>query len=71
MENKSCSFVVFFIDLVCAAMWGLHVDYIIRLQGPESYVTPHFEHLDPRNVMVPLMMLSVSCNANASTNGFT
>ena len=36
----------------------------------KSYVAHHFKHLDLRNVMVPLMVPSASCDANASDNHF-
>ena len=38
---------------------------------PKSHVTPHFDHPDRRNAMVPLMMLLGSYDASAGTNGVT
>ena len=70
MENKNCSLVQIFWS-VCAVMWNLHEYYIIRSQYQKSHVTPHYNHLDPRNTMVPLMMLVASCNANTRTNYVT
>ena len=35
------------------------------------HIASHFNHLDPRNAVVPLMMLLTSCNASASIRGVT
>ena len=37
----------------------------------ESHDSPHFDNLDLRILMVPLMMASVLCDTNFSTNGIT
>ena len=37
----------------------------------QSYITPHFDCCDVRNAILPLMMPSAPCDANASTNGIT
>ena len=37
----------------------------------KSYVMPHFNHLDLRNAMVPLTIISALCDASASSNGIT
>ena len=58
-------------ELVCVVIWGLHVDYIIRLHDQIKHVAPHFNYLDPSNVKLPLMLLFTSHNANASTSGVT
>ena len=50
---------------------GMYVDYIIRSHNQKGFVAPHFGQLDQRNEMVPLTMLLVLCNANASTSGVT
>ena len=34
----------------------------------KSYVTLHFDHLDPINAVAPLMVLLASCEADASAN---
>ena len=39
---------VFFLP-VCAVMWGLHVDYIIRLHDQKGHVASRIDHLDRRN----------------------
>ena len=36
-----------------------------------SRVAPHFDHLEPKNAMVPLMTLSSSCDADGSANSVT
>ena len=57
--------------LACAVMWDLHVDCFIWSHEPKHYVVFNFNHLDPRNAMVPLMIMLVSCNASGSTSGVT
>ena len=52
-------------------MWGQHVYYIIRSHDQKSPVAPHSDYLDPRNVLVPLMMLLALYNVDASTNSVT
>ena len=37
----------------------------------KCYVTPHFDYLDVRNVVIPLTMLMASCDASISANGMT
>ena len=44
---------------------------MMMMMTRKSHAAPHFDHLDPRNAMVPLMMLLASGNADASTNGVT
>ena len=34
-------------------------------------VVPHFDHLDVRNVMVPLMVPLASCDPDAGTSSIT
>ena len=36
-----------------------------------SNVAPHFDYLNPRNAMLPLMMILASSKSDSSTNGFT
>ena len=38
-----------------AVMWNQWVDYIIRSNDEKSQVAPHFNYLDLRDAMVPLM----------------
>ena len=37
----------------------------------KSHSEPHFDHFDPRNAMMPLIMLLTSHNVDASTNSAT
>ena len=37
----------------------------------KSHMTPHFNHVDVKNGMLWLMMLSPSCEGDVSTNGIT
>ena len=37
----------------------------------KSHVAPHFDHLDSRNALMPLILLLASYNVDASTNGVT
>ena len=60
--DKSCSLLF---------LWDLHVNYIICHLTKNSHVAPHFNHLDLRNAMVPLMMLLASWYSSASTSGVT
>ena len=72
IENKRCSFhgvfLCVFLLLICAVMWDLHVDYIIWSHDSKKSCCTSFYHIDPRNAVVPLIMLLASCNADASTN---
>ena len=43
----------------------------ILAHGQESHVEPHFDHLDIRNAVVPLMMSLVSLDADAGANDIT
>ena len=63
--------VAVFFGLVCSLTGGQHVEYIIRSHGQKGHVASHFDYLDPRNVMVPLMMLFSLHNVDASTIGVT
>ena len=49
------------------------MDYIVRSydQNFLSHATFHFNHFDPKNAMVPMMMMLASSNASAITNGIT
>ena len=38
-------------------MWGLHLDNIVRLNDQKLHITPHFDHLIPRNAKVSLTVL--------------
>ena len=38
---------------------------------PKSEIAPHFEYLGLRNVMVPLMVQSASCDTDSGANGVT
>ena len=68
MGNKSWSLVL----LTCmSSNGGPHVDYIISSHDPKSHVAPNFSYLDPRNAMVPLIMLLATHNVDASTIGIT
>ena len=42
----------------------------MALHGQKCHVSLHFDHLDIRNVMVPLTISSASCDASAKVNGF-
>ena len=52
-------------------MWGVQADHINRSHDQKGNVSPHFNHLDPRNAVVPLMLLLASHESNASTTGIT
>ena len=52
-------------------MQDLNVDYFICSHDQKSDVASHFNHLDPRNVMVSLMMMLASCNSNANISDVT
>ena len=47
-------------------MWNLLVDYFIWSHDEKSHVAPHFNHLEPRNAMVPLTTLFSSCGNGVS-----
>ena len=47
---------------------GQHADYIIGSYDQRRHEVPHFNQFDPRNAVVPLMMLLASCNADVRTN---
>ena len=44
---------------------------LMALHDQKSHVAPHFNYLNLRNRMVPLIMPSASCDAHASANGIT
>ena len=78
MENESCSLVVClaffsfnFFTCMCSNVgptWRL----LYMVTWTKSHVASYFNCLDPRNTVVPLMMMmSASCNANATINGVT
>ena len=62
---------LFLFWLVSAVLWGLHLDYIIRSLDRKCHDAPHFDHLDPRDLMVPLIMLLASHYTSASNNSVT
>ena len=43
----------------------------MKPHNQKTDVSPYFDHLDLTNEMVPLMMLSVSCDADAGSNDIT
>ena len=43
----------------------------MELHDQKSHIVPHFNHLDVRDAMMPLMVPSGSPDANASANGIT
>ena len=53
--------------LVYVVMWGRHAHCIISSHDQKCHVAPHFDHLDARNAVVPLMILLTSCYVDART----
>ena len=41
------------------------------IRWPKGHVAPHFEYLDLKNMILTLMKLSASCDANTGANGAT
>ena len=44
---------------------------VYGITWPKSYVAPHFDHLDLRIALVPLMMPLLSCDTDIGTNCIT
>ena len=44
---------------------------VMASHDPESHVAPHFDYLDLRNILLPLIMPLVSCDTDTSINGIT
>ena len=62
-------FFYFILLLTCVCSWVNMYTTFLGYMTKKNNVASHIDHLDPRNTMIPLIMLLVSHNANASTHG--